>query len=439
MKANILVIDDELNVRRSCEKILNGDGYNVATAPNGREGLEKARTGNFDLAIVDLKMPDIDGMDVVEAIKAERPGMAVIIMTGYSTVPSAVKGMKLGAADYIPKPFTPDEMSEAVRKALKQREYRAITEEPGLLINKEAIVEVLTRAAEDKDFVAELSDSGADALEDYDLSPEEKAALVSVVQPSDEETIHVVSHELKSPLASIATLARAIQEPDVPGDQKQKFLGRIISRAESGLSMIDEYLTLSAIGAGELEIAPQRVNFYAEVIEKVMDDQKEAMDGRNISASIEIPTDLEVVCDPKYMRVVYNNLISNAVKYGTAETEIYIGYHGLWQGYHYFNVANVGEWIKEDDRKRIFEKYVTLGKRGTGIGLHATIQIVKAHGGDIWVEPCYFFKGVCIPASSVIAGTEAEDSSDRLIPGNNFVFTISEKGVAAMDNTIETS
>ena len=80
MKANILVIDDELNVRRSCEKILNGDGYNVATAPNGREGLEKARTGDFDLAIVDLKMPDIDGMDVVEAIKAERPGMAVIII-----------------------------------------------------------------------------------------------------------------------------------------------------------------------------------------------------------------------------------------------------------------------------------------------------------------------------------------------------------------------
>jgi signal transduction histidine kinase len=426
MNANVLVIDDELTVCSSCRKILNEDGYNVSMTLSGREGLERARKEDFDLVIVDLKMPDIDGMEVVEAIKRERPGMAVIIMTGYSTVPSAVKGMKLGAADYVPKPFTPDEMSAAVRRALQQNEQKAETEDAGLLINRETIIEVLTRAAEDKEFAARLSDVGSDMLEEYDLSPEEKAALVSVIQPSEEEAMLVVSHELKSPLASIANLARAIQEPNVAGDRKERFLTRIVSRAESALAMIEDYLTLSKISAGELEIAPKKVNIYKEVIESALDDQGEAMAEKGMSADIEVPEELEVACDPEFIKIVYSNLISNATKYGDPHTEIHLGYSGMRDGYHYFNVANAGEWIKEADRKRIFEKYVTLGKRGTGIGLHAAREIIRKHGGDIWVEPCYFARGTFIPAKSVIEETTVtEKSPGRLIEGNNFVFRIS--------------
>jgi len=432
VNANILVIDDEVTVCRSCQKILSEDGYDIIIALNGHEGLERARKEDFDLVIVDLKMPDMNGMEVVEAIKSEQPDIPVIIMTGYSTVPSAVEGMKLGAADYIPKPFTPDEMSAAVQKALQQRErVRAdlkpapTAEDDGLLINREAIIAVLTRAAEDKEFATRLSDVGLDMLEEYDLSPEEKAALVSVIQPSEEEAMLVVSHELKSPLASIANLARAIQEPNVAGDRKEKFLNRIVSRAESALAMIEEYLTLSKISAGELEITLKRVNFCKEVIEKALDNQSEAMAEKGMSADIEIPEELEVACDPGCIQIVYSNLINNATKYGTPHTEIHLGYSGMRDGYHYFNVANVGEWIKEGDRKRIFEKYVTLGKRGTGIGLYAAREIIKKHGGDIWVEPCYFFRGTFIAAESVIEETTVtRKSPDRLVEGNNFVFTI---------------
>jgi len=240
-----------------------------------------------------------------------------------------------------------------------------------------------------------------------------------VIQPSEEEAMIVVSHELKSPLGAIATLARAIQEPNVAGDSKEKFLSRIVFRAESALGMIEEYLTLSKISAGELEIAPEKVNLCDEVIEKVLDDQREAMDEKGISTSIDIPKGLEITCDPGYIRIVYDNLVNNATKYGTAHTEIQIGYSGVRGGCHCFNVANVGEWIKKSDRKRIFEKYVTLGKRGTGIGLHATMQIIKIHGGDTWVEPCYFIEGKCIAEKSIIEAT-----NDRLLTGNNFIFTI---------------
>jgi len=419
---NVLVIDDELTVCRSCQKILNEDGYDVSIALNGREGLERARQEDFDLVIVDLMMPDMNGMEVVEAVKKEQPDMSVIIMTGYSSVPSAVKGMKLGAADYIPKPFTPDEMSAAVRKALQEKELRAKERDSGLLINRDAIMEVLTRASEDREFAARLSDPDSDALSEYDLGPEEKAALVSVVHPSDEEAMLVVSHELKSPLAAIVTLASAMQEPSVAGDQKDRFLNRIVSRANGALEMIQEYLTLSRISAGELEITPKRVNLYDEVIQKALDDQSEAMAEKKVSVSVNIPIELEIVCDPGYVRIVYNNLISNATKYGAANTEIQIGYSGTRDGYHYFNVANVGDWIKGNDRKRIFEKYVTLGKRGTGIGLHATREIVKKHGGDIWVEPCYFAKGKCLPEKSII-----REANGELLTGNNFILTIPTK------------
>jgi len=339
-------------------------------------------------------------------------------MTGYSTVASAVEGMKLGAADYIPKPFTPDELSAAVSKVLQQKESKA--KDVGLLINREAIIEVLTRAAEDKEFAARVSDIGSDVLEEYDLSPEEKDALVSVIHPSEEEAMLVVSHELKSPLASIANLARAMQEPNVAGAQKDKFLGRIVSRAENALGMIEEYLTLSRISAGELEIEPIKVSFCKEVVQKALDDQGEAMAASRMTVQIDIPEDLEVVCDPGYIRIVYNNLISNATKYGTPGTEIQLGYSGILSNYHHFNVANAGEWIKAGDRKRIFEKYVTLGRRGTGIGLHATMQIVKKHGGSVWVEPCYFAKGKCISEKSII-----KEANDKLLTGNNFIFTIS--------------
>ena len=177
--ADILVIDDELTVCRSCQKLLNEDGYDVSIALSGYEGLERARKGDFDLAIVDLRMPDIDGMKVVGAIRKERPGMAVIIMTGYGTIASAVTAMKLGAADYISKPFTPDEMITVVRKALQEKEYEAGEDDVGTLVNRETIIAVLNRAAEDNEFIARLSDLGSDALGEYDLGSEEKAALVS--------------------------------------------------------------------------------------------------------------------------------------------------------------------------------------------------------------------------------------------------------------------
>ena len=124
-KGKILVIDDEDIVLISCKRALLPEGFEVKTAQNGIEGLKMIEEERFDLVFTDLKMPDIDGMEVLRIIKQRWPETGVIIITGYQTVDSAVKAIKLGAYDYIEKPFTPDGIINAVNSALEERKKEA--------------------------------------------------------------------------------------------------------------------------------------------------------------------------------------------------------------------------------------------------------------------------------------------------------------------------
>lgn len=121
-KGKILVVDDEDIVRTSCSRTLVPEGYEVSLARNGAEGLKMAGEDRFDLVLTDLKMPDMDGIEVLRSIKEKWPETEVIIVTGYQTVDSAVKAIKLGAYDYIEKPFTPDALISAVGEAMANRQ-----------------------------------------------------------------------------------------------------------------------------------------------------------------------------------------------------------------------------------------------------------------------------------------------------------------------------
>jgi len=121
-KGRILVVDDEDIVRTSCSRTLSPEGYEIRLAQNGVEGLKMASEERFDLVLTDLKMPDMDGIEVLRIIKEKWPETAVIIVTGYQTVDTAVKAIKLGAYDYIEKPFTPDALISAVAEAMANRQ-----------------------------------------------------------------------------------------------------------------------------------------------------------------------------------------------------------------------------------------------------------------------------------------------------------------------------
>jgi len=116
----ILVIDDEEIVGKSCSRILSPDGYQVEYETNPKKGLAKVESGNYDLVLLDLRMPEMDGVEVLKKLKQKRPEVEVVIITAYSSVDTAVETLKTGAKDYVPKPFTPEELKEVVKKALSQ-------------------------------------------------------------------------------------------------------------------------------------------------------------------------------------------------------------------------------------------------------------------------------------------------------------------------------
>jgi CheY-like chemotaxis protein len=118
-KRKILVVDDEITVCKSIRQAILSDDYEVDMALSGEEALKKDREGAYDLIITDLMMPGISGLDLLRAVKNDRPEAAVIMITGYPTIKTAVESVKLGAFDYLPKPFTPAELRGVVGRAFK--------------------------------------------------------------------------------------------------------------------------------------------------------------------------------------------------------------------------------------------------------------------------------------------------------------------------------
>src|SRR5210317_2298908 len=122
MKKRILIVDDEEIVVRSCLRILSNDEYDVDVANNGLEALAKFGKQDYDMVILDIMMPKMNGMEVLQRVKETHPDIDVIMITGLNEIDTAVKAMKLGAFDYLPKPFDPEELELVVNRAFERRQ-----------------------------------------------------------------------------------------------------------------------------------------------------------------------------------------------------------------------------------------------------------------------------------------------------------------------------
>jgi DNA-binding NtrC family response regulator len=176
-KMRALVVDDEQVVLDSVSKILAEENYEVDVTLSGREGIDRAIKENYDIVLTDIRMPDIGGMRVLRDVKRAKPSLPVVMITGYASIESSVQAMRMGAADYLEKPFTPDQLLKAVASALDI----AATQEPEAqeVVHKDEMLKVLERAASDSEFIANLLYQGADALEEYDLTGPEKLAILT--------------------------------------------------------------------------------------------------------------------------------------------------------------------------------------------------------------------------------------------------------------------
>ena len=120
-RPSVLIIDDEKGLRIGTQRLLEGEGYSAETAENGESGIRLATQNDFDLIIIDLKMPDMDGIEVLKEIKKIHPNSVCYISTAYASYETAIESTKLGAYSYIPKPFTPDELLQQLQKGYERR------------------------------------------------------------------------------------------------------------------------------------------------------------------------------------------------------------------------------------------------------------------------------------------------------------------------------
>lgn len=123
MKGKILIVDDEKNIRQTLSTHLESEDYEVETAMNGEEGLKEFDKKNYDLVLLDMKLPGVDGIEILKKMKEKKEDIVVIIITAYGTIENSVEAMKLGAFDYIQKPFNPDEISDIVTDVLKRNKF----------------------------------------------------------------------------------------------------------------------------------------------------------------------------------------------------------------------------------------------------------------------------------------------------------------------------
>ena len=355
MSSKLLFIDDEDIVLRSSRRVFAGSGHVIDTASSGDEGLAKARAGDYDVVVTDLKMPGLGGMEVLKALRKEKPDVVVVIFTGYANVETAREALKNGAFDYIPKPFTPEELRSVVQNAIEARKNAA----------------------------------GAKML----------------------DLMAIVSHELKSPLAAVQTTAATLHrgyfgklEPE-----QRRIVETIIRNCGYLEDIIRSYIDLSKMELDGLDVFKERVPFASAVVREAL-----AMPGlrdnvRRMPIVEEFEGDPVVEGDPRLLRIVVGNLVNNAVKYGTEGTPIRLRL-AVRDGELVFSVRNEGVGISaEDIRDRLFKRFERLrqkgteGVKGSGLGLYISKTIMDKHKGRIWAESepgkwAEFFIALLLPA-----------------------------------------
>jgi two-component system sensor histidine kinase/response regulator len=345
-RPRILVIDDEKVIRDSCNRILSPEGYEVTSAENGDQGLELFREFHPDLVLVDLKMPGKSGTEVLEAIQKAEPNVVTIVITGYATVSSAVDSMKRGAYDFIPKPYTPDEILMIVSRGLERRR---------LLLEAEAL-----RAEREK---------------------------------TRRNMISLVSHELRSPLAAAVQYLDVIlggMAGEVSPDARE-MTHRCNVRLRELLDLMSRWLSLATFD-------PIRIAEHFETLDaagvagKSLDALKSLAEEKKVSLALEVPPGLPPIKGSRVLlEEIFTNLISNAIKYNREGGWVKVSFKKKDQQVQ-LEISDNGIGIEEEHLPRLFDEFYRVNGRrtapvkGWGLGLSIVKRMVEAHGGGIVVK-----------------------------------------------------
>lgn len=247
-KISILIVDDEESVRDSLYNWFIEDGYRVERAQDAKKALSMLESEIFDIILADIKMPGMDGLEMLKRIKALRKDSIVIIMTAFATVDTAVQALKDGAFDYVTKPFDPDDLSHLIRNASKQI---SLLEENELL--KEKVVSL-----ENVEDLIGNSEAMQKVLREIESVAQSNASVIITGESGTGKelvarAIHANSPRKFFPMISVhcGALSESLLESELFGHEKGAFTGAVYNRkgrfemADSGTIFLDEIATIS--------------------------------------------------------------------------------------------------------------------------------------------------------------------------------------------------
>lgn len=344
-RAKLLIIDDEEIVLDSCQQILAGNNFEIRTAQDGNVGVSMITEYQPDLVFVDLKMPGISGFEVLDKINEVDPTIVAIVITGFATINSAVEAMQKGAFDFLPKPFTPDELRLITRRGLEKRKL---------------VLETLALRRE------------KEMLRDHFAA--------------------IVSHELKSPLAAVQQYLMALSSElsDQLSDDQARRFERMQTRIDDLMKLIHTWLRAMTVDIDNI-----RENFGPTSIPDVVSKAVESVQPHAIRKNISIETSMQekiasVNGDEGTLVEAVVNLIGNSVKYSPIGSEIAVTVEET-EDQILIAVQDNGIGISEEDLPFIFEDFYTgktkqTTEKSSGLGLALTRRIIEAHEGSISVE-----------------------------------------------------
>jgi len=340
-----LIIDDEESIRDGCRQVLEKSGYTVITEGNGSDGIKIAREKRPDVVFVDLKMPHISGMEIIEILSKDIEDIVLIVITGYASIVSAVESMKKGAYDYLPKPFTPDQLRAVTQRGLEHRFLKLETK----------------RLREEKEFM-------------------------------ERNFITFVSHEMRSPLVTILQYFESLTiiSKDCLGQKGLDILDRCYKRTQNLHDLVEHWLDLSRIENGTFFEKKVPLDLFS-IINRSVEDLNPLVQRRGLSIQTQLPDKLpEIIGDEESILRVLINVIGNATKY-TPDGGIITLSADYDDYYVNISISDSGIGIPQDKLPFIFEPFYRVkGKndrvKGSGLGLTFCKKIMDAHDGKITAE-----------------------------------------------------